>query len=227
VHRFILDDQAMNEPQIEQIDLWNTHLFATYYPEHDLSKQALLDFFIKYQNKASEAIASQVAVIAKHQLFESKLTLMDEEDPDIQMLRSSVEELIAEVATAINEPYWPEGAEAQASVIESWFHITENGGYHDVHSHPNCSWCGIYYVEAADSNLEDRNGVNRFYDPRQGADHYQDAGTAYLGAHGVQDFAPTEGQIIIFPSYLKHSALAYFGSTNRVVVAFNAVVNIS
>lgn len=215
----------MNEPQIEQIDLWSSHLFATHYPEHNLSKQALLDYFYHYQNGENEAIASGVAPLAKQKLFESKLTLMDELNPDIQMLRASLEELITEVATAVNQQYWPEGAEAQAQIIESWFHITENGGYHDVHTHPNCSWCGIYYVDAGEANLNDRNGNNRFYDPRQGADHYQDAGTAYLGAHGVQDFSPQEGQIILFPSYLKHSALPYFGEKDRVVVAFNAEVN--
>ncbi len=213
-------------PMLEQIDAWTSPLFVATNPDHEFLKDDLLAYISNYQAEQTQAIASEIAVSAKHQLFESKLSFLEAEEPVVMETRRMLEELISTVATGVNAPFWPEGAEGDATIIESWFHVTQNGGYHDVHSHPNCSWCGIYYVDPGECELGSRNGVNRFYDPRVNADHYGDAGTAYLGEQGFWDFEPVEGQIVIFPSYLKHSALPYFGVKDRVIVAFNSVVDL-
>jgi len=213
-------------PMIEELSVWSTSIFTVLNPDHEALKEALLAYVYAYREQQQQAIASEVAPTAKHQLFESRLDLLDDLDPTLQSLRATLESLVSEVATALNQPYWPEGAEGQAIITESWCHITTNGGYHDAHSHPNCSWCGIYYVDVGESDLSQRNGVNRFYDPRHCADHYLDAGSQYLNGTGVWDFEPLEGQIIIFPSYLKHSALPYFGNKDRVVIAFNTMIEL-
>ena len=213
-------------PQIEPISAWSSHLFVTSNPDHEFLKDELLEHIYHYQDNQAQAIASDVAVTAKHQLSESKLCFLESQEAVIMELRRMLEELISVVASEVNRDFWPEGAEGDASIIESWFHVTKNGGYHDVHSHPNCSWCGIYYLDPGESDLGSRNGVNRFYDPRINADHYSDAGSAYINQQGFWDFEPVEGQIVIFPSYLKHSALPYFGDKDRVVIAFNAVVDL-
>lgn len=212
---------------IEDINVWETRMFSVNYPDHQQHQQALLAAIEKIRLQQDEAIASYVAPTAKHQLFESSLDLLEQPDNSLQELKQFLEDMLSTVAQAVNEEYWPPGAMGQASIVESWFHVTENGGYHDTHSHPNCSWCGIYYVAAGECDIEQRNGVNRFYDPRHGADQYLDAGTAYLNATGTWDFAPQEGQVVIFPSYLKHAAMPYFGSQARVVIAFNSQVNFS
>lgn len=213
-------------PTIEAIEAWTTPLFVTQLADHDFLKDALLAHIYQRQQEQENAVDSDVAVLAKHNLSESRLDFLEDEVPEVMELRRAVEELIAEVAFEINHTHWPEGCDVYAHVIESWYHITKNGGYHDAHSHPNCSWCGIYYLDPGDANLEQRNGVNRFYDPRVNAEHYADPGTAYLGGQGFWDFAPKEGQVVIFPSYLKHSALPYFGQKDRVVVAFNCVIEL-
>ena len=216
----------MQQPVIEPINTWASPLFVTTNPDHEFLKDALLSYIYDCQKQQNQTIDSEVAVGAKHQLFESTLDFLEADDPNVMELRRSLEELITVVATEINHSFWPEGAEAEASIIESWYHITQDGGYHDIHSHPNCSWCGIYYLDPGNCNLDKRNGVNRFYDPRINAEHYSDPGTAYLSNQGFWDFEPVEGQIVIFPSYLKHSALPYFGKDDRVVIAFNSVVNL-
>ncbi|MBJ7552176.1 TIGR02466 family protein [Marinomonas ostreistagni] len=216
----------METPTIEAIDAWTTPLFVAELADHEFLKDALLTHIYQRQQEQENAVDSDVAVQAKHNLSESRLDFLEDEVPEVMELRRMVEELIAEVAFEVNHQYWPEDAEAYAHVIESWYHITKNGGYHDAHSHPNCSWCGIYYLDPGEANLEGRNGINRFYDPRVNAEHYADPGTAYLGGQGFWDFAPKEGQVVIFPSYLKHSALPYFGQKDRVVVAFNCVIEL-
>ncbi|MAY42055.1 MULTISPECIES: putative 2OG-Fe(II) oxygenase [unclassified Neptuniibacter] len=214
-------------PIIEPINAWTSPLFVTTNPDHDFLKEDLLSYIYKDQESQEAPIASQVAVTAKHQLFESKLNFLEAENAAVMEVRRLFEEVVSAIATEVNAPYWPEESEGDATIIESWYHVTKNGGYHDIHSHPNCSWCGIYYLEPGECELGSRNGVNRFYDPRINADHYSDVGTAYLGEHGFWDFEPVEGQLVIFPSYLKHSALPYFGEADRIVIAFNSVIDFS
>lgn len=220
------DDLITDEPEIEHIPLWQTDLFLCGNPYHDLIKAPLLEAIYRDRDNQDRAVASEVATTAKQGLFESELDFLERNHPDVQVLNHYLADLVLTIATEMNARYWPEGAEAEAAVTESWYHITRTGGYHDAHSHPNCSWCGIYYLEAGDADFDRRSGVNRFYDPRPNADHYQDAGTLYLNANGVWDLAPTEGQVVIFPSYMKHSALPYFGSRDRVVIAFNSQVHL-
>lgn len=215
-----------NEPaSIESLNIWSTPLFVTHNPDHEFLKDDLLKHVYHSRSEQKQAVESEVATTAKHHLFESNLSYLEADDPAVMELKRVLEELLSAVATQVNHSHWPEDAEGDAHIIESWYHITQNGGYHDAHSHPNCSWCGIYYLEPGECDLSTRNGVNRFYDPRINADHYSDPGTAYLGQQGFWDFEPVEGQIVLFPSYLKHSALPYFGSKDRVIIAFNSIID--
>jgi len=209
---------------IEEINVWTTPLYVTQMPDHDFLKEALLAAVYEQKAQQKTAIESQIAPTAKHALHESTLDFLELADANIMETKRALEELILEVASTVNRDFWPDDLEIDAHIIESWYHVTQKGGYHDAHSHPNCSWCGIYYLEPGDASDAQHGGLNRFYDPRVNAEHYADPGTAYLGGQGVWDFTPMPGQIVIFPSYLKHSALPYFGDKDRVVLAFNAIL---
>ncbi len=213
--------------ELEQIEFWQSTCFIANNPYHALLKNELKQLVYADQERSSTAIKSDVAVNAKKHLFESELDFLAHPDANIQMLSTFLTDLINTVATTVNTPFWPEGAQANSYIIESWYHLTKNGGFHDAHSHPNCSWCAIYYLDIGDSSFSERNGVNRFYDPRHNADQYLDAGSQYLNSSGIWDIEPVEGQVVIFPSYLKHSALPYFGDNDRIVIAINAHVDLS
>ena len=211
---------------VEAIEAWTTPLYMTQLEDHEFLKDALLAHVYACREQQQTAVDSHVAVTAKHALFESELDFLESDVAGVMEVGRQVGELLAGVDADVNKGHWPEVCEAYAHVIESWYHVTENGGYHDAHTHPNCSWCGIYYLDPGEADLGTRNGVNRFYDPRVNANHYADPGTAYLGETGFWDFSPKEGQVVIFPSYLKHSALPYFGQKDRVVIAFNCVIEL-
>ncbi|MCJ8312130.1 MAG: hypothetical protein HRU38_08090 [Saccharospirillaceae bacterium] len=214
----------MSELVITPTKLWSTLLFEANFPDHEAIAPEIIQLIKQLSDNQQCDVESLVAQKAKKNLKESNFHFLENDDQYIQCLKYFLTELISTVAYEVNHLYWPEDVQVHCDIIESWYHLTSNGGFHDIHSHPNCSWCGIYFVDEGESNIE--NGQNRFYDPRHNADHYQDAGTAYIGANGVWDIAPRAGQIIIFPSYLKHSAMAYFGQLNRMVIAFNAQIDI-
>ncbi|TDO98762.1 TIGR02466 family protein [Marinomonas balearica] len=219
-----------NNSQIDAQDIWSTPLFSFKLPDHEFLKDDLVAHIRQMQTAQNQPIDSLVAETAKHNLSESTFDYLDHEEPAIMELRRLLEEAILEVVTDLNQKFWPEGAEAESHIIESWYHVTQNGGYHDMHSHPNCSWCGIYYLDPGDAtdtdNTKSIGGKNRFYDPRINADHYGDPATAYIGGHGVWDITPQSGQVVLFPSYLKHSALPYFGKKDRIVIAFNSITEL-
>lgn len=218
-------ETIVDESVIEPIDRWSSHCFVAKNPYHDLLKASLIELIYSDANSSDEAIKSQVAMAAKANLQESDFSFLDKDEPNLQTLNVYLTDLIGTVVTEVNQPYWPEDSDIVVNLTESWYHITKDGGYHDSHSHPNCSWCGIYYVDAGDSDQTDKNGINRFYDPRTNAGHFLDAGSQYLNETGIWDVAPAEGQVVIFPSYLRHSALPYFGQKDRVIIAFNARVD--
>lgn len=219
--------ERMNDsPDIEPMELWQSPCFIAQNPFHTLQKEALKRHIYDDAASSDTDVKSQVAITAKKHLQESQLNFLENENADIQMLNAFLTDTVTMIAGEVNAEFWPPEANAMSTITESWYHITKPGGYHDAHSHPNCSWCGIYYLEVGETDFSSRSGVNRFYDPRVNADHYLDAGSLYLNGTGVWDFEPIEGQVVIFPSYLKHSALPYFGHSDRIVIAFNARVDL-
>jgi uncharacterized protein (TIGR02466 family) len=130
---------------------------------------------------------------------------------------------VGEVAAQLRSQHRPGEPMGQVavSIHESWVHITRDRGYHDTHTHPNCSWCGVYCVEQGDSSATPRNGTTRFDSPIETS--YMDMGSdAYVT--GSMWVCPEDGLLVLFPSYLHHSATPYTGTRDRVVIAFNARV---
>ena len=191
---------------IYQFDAW---------AEHDQYQDQLLSLAYQLQHENNR---SGVAPHAKR-LYESDFTFFSREEPAVVALREYCREQVFQAANDANRGRWEPGARIGIDLHESWVHITTTGGYHDMHSHPNSAWSGIYYIRAGESDLQARNGTNRFYCPWQSA--YSDIGTQWSSQVSSIDIMPQDGGMVIFPSWLMHSALPYTGDTERVVMAFN------
>lgn len=182
---------------------------------HGEYQQALLDicYEIKQQNEQSD-----VAPRAKN-LYESDFDFFRRPQEPIKQLLEHCRSSVFEAAKHANTGRWDPGARIGVDVHESWCHITPRGGYHDAHTHPNSAWSGIYYIRAGESDIQTKNGVNRFYNPNQVA--YSDISTRYQSELGSIDIPAEDGTMIIFPSWILHSAMTYQGNIDRVIVAFN------
>lgn len=105
---------------------------------------------------------------------------------------------------------------------ESWLHITGDGGYHGTHHHPSHSWGLIYYVDIADSTID--NGNNLFYSHI--INMYQEFGNFWQHSD-IFSPQPENGLMIAFPADMLHSANVYRTDTNknrRIVIAGNVRV---
>ena len=154
--------------------------------------------------------------------------------PEWQGFLRFVVESLRDTVKAANAGVWPaQGLDLRISLDGMWFQMSNGGAFHDVHSHGNCSWSGVYCVQVdpqerrvSHATYGPANGVTRFVGPRferlGGA--RIDMGNAYLqDAH--LDFDPVPGQLLIFPSWLAHQALPYGGEQERVIISFNASVH--
>ena len=154
----------------------------------------------------------------------------------LNILKSFITDEVYKISRNLNEKHWKHFAlkSLRVDVTGMWFQISNGFTFHETHVHGNCSWSGVYYVQAgsASKSNDDRipngmlNGVTRFYGP-----HLEEsaAGHGDWGNHYLQDYNwtsyPKDGNLIIFPSYLKHMAFPYNGEKDRIIVSFHAQVN--
>lgn len=156
--------------------------------------------------------------------------------PEWQALVRFIVDGVRDTAAAANAEAWSARGEApalQLAIEGLWFQFSNRGAHHDIHTHGNCSWSGVYCVAVDDEEARTGhpvfgalNGVTRFYGPRFNAlgGAHVDFGNAYLQQPHI-DIPPRPGQLVVFPSWLPHQALPYEGETDRLIVSFNASVH--
>ncbi len=205
---------------------WATHFFYRLWRDHAVEAPAMIDAMYDLKSQQAETnIASGVAAGAKSAagLYESDFNLFDTEHPGLLKLKRFIEGTLQAVVAKIN------GAEVlperiQVDITESWFHITNQGGFHDTHGHGQCSWCGIYYLQVGQMEGPNTgaapNGGSRFYSPFGTGGRHFDYGNKYL-TNCYVDPPVQDGALLLFPSYLQHSGLPYRGTLDRIVIAFN------
>jgi hypothetical protein len=97
---------------------------------------------------------------------------------------------LGETAKQANRDAWAgQTFDLRVGIEGMWFQCSRGGAFHDVHTHGNCSWSGVYIVQIDEPERRvthpvygSANGVTRLYGPPLttlgGA--FIDAGNAYL-----------------------------------------------
>lgn len=207
---------------------WATTFYQRDWPEHAAEAPAIIARLYERRAADSAAIASGVAPNAKAGLYESDFDLFADNHPGLRKLADFCRETLQVAVAHVNGGEFAPH-QLRVDLFESWCHITGDGGYHDAHVHPSCSWCGIYYLRIGSSSQNPGgapNGGSRFYSPLQLGGRYQDYGNKYLNVTSI-DAPIRDGLLTLFPSYLLHSGLPYRGTVERVVIAFNARIQVA
>ena len=208
--------------------LWCTPLGVHQFAQAETVNEVLVRVFQAMRATDPKADASKAFYASRDDLL-NRIRLSEWE----QLVRFIVDSVRQTVVLA-NQGAWAEAKPGfQIAMQGIWFQISSQGSHHDVHTHGNCSWSGVYCLQVdpreeriANTNLGAANGVTRFYGPyfnRLGG-ATMDFGNAYLqNAH--LDIDPVPGQLVIFPSWLAHQAMPYHGKIDRVIVSFNVSVH--
>lgn len=157
-------------------------------------------------------------------LFESRFDLFYWKQPEVQPLIRFCHTSLAQTVARLNG-YDAAYMQKLKFDYHAWYHVTRSGGFQGCHNHPNASWSGIFCIDPGEPKQSKREGMVRFYDPRQNANYYMDEGNRNLQppfALGGFEIQHEPGKLWLFPSYLLHEVFPYFGERPRLIVAFNA-----
>lgn len=162
--------------------------------------------------------------IPQQEVFESRFNLFQWPEPCVRELRQFV--LDAVVATVLAATTLERQDLAKLTLHNhTWFHLTRYAGSFISHNHPMASWSAVYCVRAGEpAPGHPESGLLRLFDPRQGADAFRDPANARLQegyALRPLDLRLTDGQLIVFPSYLFHEVRPFYGRDLRITVASN------
>jgi len=218
---------ALSEHELRPRQFWPTTIFTRKYRDHATDAPKIIAHLFELKAAEVEPIASGVAPAMKsaHGLFESKLDIFERtEHPGLRRLVAFIESSVRQAVFQVNGRS-VEPKRIRVEFKDSWFHITNSGGFHDAHTHGGCSWCGIYYLQVSNVPAQQPkyapNGVNRFYAPVNTGGSFDDFGNLHL-KNNILDVPPIEGTLVLFPAYLMHSGLAYQGARDRVILSFNS-----
>lgn len=104
-------------------------------------------------------------------------------------------------------------------VVGGWANINEYGDYNRTHIHSNHHWSGVYYVDVGEPSADiGPNGAIEFLDPRPAVGVFDLPGVT---ATGTWTILPEPGLMLLFPSWLRHAVLPYYGESTRITIAFN------
>lgn len=182
----------------------------------------LKSYIFELAEKQTKNIDSEVAASLKHNLMESNFKLFNDER--FSELKDYITQRLITVVKQVNDinddNLSTHSLELVCDIVDSWYHVTEFGGYHETHAHGNCSWCGIIYIDTGLPSGDYSSGVNSFINPLKST--YIDAGNLFLDQDSRMTVNPEKGLMVLFPSYLDHNASPYYGDSKRVAIAFNA-----
>lgn len=207
------------------------YLFATPLAEFQAENEKPLcdDLRTLFLEKESdEQVRNEIRRDTQHgELFESRFDLFEWQDPPVKELTQFCHRALASTIFELSD-YSDEEFSGLQFNYHAWFHITRNGGFQALHHHQNASWSGIFCVDPGDDvEANPHSGAVRFYDPRGQADQYRDPGNSRLGSitrFGSYEISHRAGRLLIFPSYLDHEIFPYLGQRERIVVAFNCML---
>lgn len=157
-------------------------------------------------------------------VFESDFNLFAWPDECIQKLRTFCWAALGRTLQELNG-YSAQEMQRLQIFSHTWFHVTRHGGFTIAHTHPMASWSGVYCVDPGETP-DDRpeSGVLRFQNPHFYSNCFLDPGNASLRApyhHGTWSVRFKAGQLVLFPSWLQHEVLPFFGRDERITIAFN------
>ncbi len=123
-------------------------LFTRQWERHGQESPGIVAFLYQLRQSQANPIDSGIAVGAKSAsgLYESDFDLFKREQTGLHTLANFIRSSLALAASiANNNEHRPD--QLSVELTDSWYHITNQGGYHDAHVHNDCSWCGIYYLQ--------------------------------------------------------------------------------
>jgi uncharacterized protein (TIGR02466 family) len=160
-----------------------------------------LEFFDKHINNAVSAISNQAS--ADKQILDA---------PEMAELR----QLISAHLNSYFQRIYDTANQVKLEITQSWLAVSNQGDAHHTHSHPNSIASGVVYI-----NLAARDGINFYRDEDRQWFDLQPRENNYYNAYSYH-VETKVGDIVIFPSQIKHGVRPVQENVRRLSLAFNS-----
>jgi len=112
------------------------------------------------------------------------------------------------------------GIKITPHVEEAWALINNYKDYNKVHCHPHTTFAGVYYI-----SVPPKSGNIIFYNPAIDGiqSHWYEYNITRYNTFTSSKFTaiPSEGSLMLFPSFLKHEVGPNLNKDPRIALAFN------
>ena len=109
--------------------------------------------------------------------------------------------------------------------VEGWTNINGPGCHNVKHQHPQCNFAGVLWIKVPPKSgnlvFESPHSFTSFTEINCYTDKFRKNTNSYL----TYSYRPTEGEIVIFPSFLPHSVLKNQSNQDRISYSFNIKLN--
>ncbi len=110
--------------------------------------------------------------------------------------------------------------------VDMWANVNGAGHANAQHCHPGAFASAVFYVDLGNQGAPAKDGHIVFEDPRYPMAHMQQPSVLWPGidGQGVESQSavlPEAGEMIIFPSWMRHSVKPHSGSGERISIAIN------
>ena len=109
-------------------------------------------------------------------------------------------------------------------VASAWININSPGAYNVKHSHPESQLSGVMWIKSPKDGgvieFENPNSHEAFTEMNAYTEEFKEKNFVYP----VYWFTPTEGRIVVFPSYLQHEVRENKSNEDRISISFNLIL---
>ena len=197
-----MEKKTKEKITVSKIPLQETRLFYWRYPGWEELKKKLLPEILQHKEETPEALVG-----TNNLCWRGRKEYVNQKDFFIP---------IAKLATAWLENYFPN--KLFTVDINYWTNVNKPGSSNMIHNHvmSSCHLSGVYYVQAVGT------GAIRFYTHEKMYNLIPD-GMPYQHKIGHN---PSDGDILLWPSYLHHDVEPNLSSHDRITIAFNINVKL-
>lgn len=135
---------------------------------------------------------------------------------NIDWLESQVFEMLEEAIQFYMEmdPAYKHVFTDKIPTVDTWTNVNKPGSSNRIHSHKECAFVGLYYVQA------ENTGELTFINP---ANYLSDC-SSNSPATSRMSFIPKDGDLILWPAWVPHEVEVNKSDQHRINIAFNILI---
>lgn len=154
---------------------------------------------------------------SNHGGWHSRDDLFRRTEPGIVRLTTLLRDAILQATLAIAPGA---GFDGLGLECEGWINVNPAGAFNTPHDHPGWYWSGAYYVATPPAPDDDSAGCIEFLDGRTNLRVLSHIDADCMASKAV--IRPAAGELLLFPSFLRHWVHPQNSGEERISIALNA-----